>query len=392
MNDKENIVDRTASGLITRDFLLAFFALFAFIVNHHALYPTLPIYLKELGSNTREIGILVGIFGVSSLFARLLAGGALGKYHEKKVMMFGALLFVLTFVALMVFRPFWPLFAVRLFQGVAFACLDTAALSFVVRITPLTRRGQAIGYFTLAPILTTAIAPLGAMFLINRYSFTTLFSICIILSFFSFFFVWRLKGENVVTSDTGASGSNDIFLNRKVIAPSMISFMKNFVYGGVIAFFRLYAIQCGVKNPGYFFTASAVMLIAGRIIGGKIVDTCDKRKIIPIMIFSGTVAMIVLSFSKSLLLFIFVGMIWGAGSAFFFPAAMAYALEYADSSDGTTVGTFRAISDLGSALGPVVAGLIVPLTGYRIMFAVLAFICFINFCYFQFYVKKARNM
>jgi MFS family permease len=71
---------------------------------------------------------------------------------------------------------------------------------------------------------------------------------------------------------------------------------------------------------------------------------------------------------------------------------MAYALEYADSSDGTTVGTFRAISDLGSALGPVVAGLIVPLTGYRIMFAVLAFICFINFCYFQFYVKKARNM
>jgi MFS family permease len=300
MNDKENIVDRTASGLITRDFLLAFFALFAFIVNHHALYPTLPIYLKELGSNTREIGILVGIFGVSSLFARLLAGGALGKYHEKKVMMFGALLFVLTFVALMVFRPFWPLFAVRLFQGVAFACLDTAALSFVVRITPLTRRGQAIGYFTLAPILTTAIAPLGAMFLINRYSFTTLFSICIILSFFSFFFVWRLKGENVVTSDTGASGSNDIFLNRKVIAPSMISFMKNFVYGGVIAFFPLYAIQCGVKNPGYFFTASAVMLIAGRIIGGKIVDTCDKRKIIPIMIFSGTVAMIVLSFSKSL--------------------------------------------------------------------------------------------
>jgi len=392
MNDKENIVNRTASGLITRDFLLAFFALFAFIVNHHALYPTLPIYLKELGSNTREIGILVGIFGVSSLFARLLAGGALGKYHEKKVMMFGALLFVLTFVALMVFRPFWPLFAVRLFQGVAFACLDTAALSFVVRITPLTRRGQAIGYFTLAPILTTAIAPLGAMFLINRYSFTTLFSICIILSFFSFFFVWRLKGENVVTSDTGASGSNDIFLNRKVIAPSMISFMKNFVYGGVIAFFPLYAIQCGVKNPGYFFTASAVMLIAGRIIGGKIVDTCDKRKIIPIMIFSGTVAMIVLSFSKSLLLFIFVGMIWGAGSAFFFPAAMAYALEYADSSDGTTVGTFRAISDLGSALGPVVAGLIVPLTGYRIMFAVLAFICFINFCYFQFYVKKARNM
>lgn len=392
MSNTRNAIQRTTTGLITRDFLLAFFALFAFIVNHHALYPTLPIYLKELGSNTREIGILVGMFGVSSLFARLMVGGALRKYHEKNVMMFGALLFALTFVALIVLKSFWPLFAVRLFQGIAFACLDTAALAFVVRITPLTHRGQAIGYFTLAPILTTAIAPLGAMFLINRFSFTVLFSICIVLSLFSFFFVWRLKGENGINSDMGASSGNDLFFNRKVIVPSMISFMKNFVYGGVIAFLPLYAIQCGVNNPGYFFTASAVMLIAGRIIGGRIVDTYDKSKIIPVMIFSGTVAMIVLLFSKSLLLFVFVGMIWGAGSAFFFPAAMAYALEYADSSDGTTVGTFRAISDLGSALGPVVAGLVVSFTGYRMMFACLAFICFINFCYFQFYVKRAGNV
>jgi MFS family permease len=126
--------------------------------------------------------------------------------------------------------------------------------------------------------------------------------------------------------------------------------------------------------------------------GGKVVDTYNKEKIILTLIFTGTAAMVVLSFSRTLPLFIVVGMIWGVGSAFFFPAAMAYALEYAGSSDGTTVGTFRAISDLGSALGPVFAGVILPFTGYRMMFLSLALICLLNLCYFQFYVRRRGGM
>jgi MFS family permease len=392
MDNEEKVLHQTATGIVTRDFMFVFFGLFAFTVNHHALYPTLPIYLKTLGSNMKEIGILVGILGVSSLFARFIVGGVLRKYSEKNVMMFGALLFVFTFLAFIVLRPFWPLFAVRFFQGVAFACLDTAALAFVVRVTPLAHRGQAIGLFTLAPILTTAIAPLGAMFLINQYSFNTLFLICVGLSLCSFFFVCKLKGQEKIKPDIDISTRDTLFLNPRVIVPSVTTFLKQFVYGAIVAFFPLYAIECGVRNPGYFFSASAVMLIAGRILGGKVVDTYNKEKIILTLIFTGMVAMVILSFSRTLPLFIFVGMIWGAGSAFFFPAAMAYALECADSSDGTTVGTFRAISDLGLALGPVIMGFIVPFTGYPIMFLCLAFICLINLTYFLFYVRRRRNV
>ena len=136
-----------------------------------------------------------------------------------------------------------------------------------------------------------------------------------------------------------------------------MSFLYSFISGAITAFFPLYAIECGVSNPGYFFSANAAMLIAGRVLGGKIVDTYNKEKIILTFPFAAMVAMVILSFLRTLPLFIFVGMIWGAGSAFFFPTAMAYALEYAGSSDGTAVGTFRAISDSGMALGPVVMGI-----------------------------------
>jgi MFS family permease len=392
MHNEEKAPHRTTKGIVTRDFMFTFLGLFAFTLDFHALYPTLPIYLTRLGSNMGEIGVLVGIMGVSSLFTRLIVGGALRKYSEKNVMMFGALLFALTFLAFIVLRPFWPLFTVRLLQGVAFACIDTAALAFVVRVTPLAYRGQAIGYFVLAPIFTTAIAPLGGMFLINQYSFTTLFLTCVGLSLCSFFFAWKLKGQETIRPDTDTPPHDALFLNRRIILPSVTSFLKNFVYGAIVAFFPLYAIECGVKNPGYFFSASAVILIAARILGGKVVDTYNKEKIILTLLFTGMAAMVILSFSRTLPLFVLVGMIWGAGSAFFFPAAMAYALEYAGSSDGTAVGTFRAISDLGMALGPVIMGIIIPLTGYRAMFLCLGLVCLINLIYFQFYVRKRNNV
>jgi MFS family permease len=130
------------------------------------------------------------------------------------------------------------------------------------------------------------------------------------------------------------------------------------------------------------------MLIIGRIVGGRILDTCSKEKIILIFVFIYIIDMVILSFSRTLSMFIFAGSIWGIGGAFFYPASMAYSLEYAGSSSGTVLGTFRAIMDLGLALGPMVMGFILPFTGYRTMFLCLALIGFINLCYFQFYVRK----
>jgi MFS family permease len=388
MHNEEDISRHTVRNILTHDFVLGFLALFTFIVAYHALIPTLPIFFARLGSNEREIGVLVGVFGASALGARLLVGSALLKYSEKSIMMFGALLFAVTFLASIVLRPFWPFFAVRLFQGVAFAFIDTAALAFIIKVTPLANRGRAISYFVLAPPFSQAIAPSLGMFIINQYSFTVLFLICVGLSLCAFLFSWKVKGQKLIAPDKTTPENNNHFLERKIVVPSIMNFLQNFVWGGIIAFLPLYAINCGIKNPGWFFTANAGMLIMGRILGGRILDTYNKEKIISTFIFTSMAAMVILAFSKTLPMFILVGMIWGTGGAFFFPASMAYSLDYAGSSSGTAVGTFRALSDLGLALGPVLMGIIIPIAGYQIMFLCLALISLINLGYFQFYVRK----
>ena len=391
MQNEGNISKLTAGNLFTRDFVLGFLAYFTYLFACYVLIPTLPVYLARLGSNEREIGVLVGIYSISSLVSRLLAGGALTRYSEKSVMIFAALLLAITFPACIILRPFWPFIAVRLFQGVAYACFDTAAFALIVKVTPLTYRGRVLGYFMLAPGLATVMAPSFGMFFVNQFSFSILFLFCMGMSLSSLFFSGTLKGLEIDKPDTSTPVHNTFFLERKIVVPAMSAFFYNFVLGSVMAFFSLFAIQCGVKNPGYFFSASAAMVIAGRALGGKILDTWSKEKIILMFTFTSMIAMVILSLSRTPPMFIFVGFLWGAGVAFIFPVSMAYALDYAGSSGGTAVGTFRAFMDLGMALGPIIMGIIIPLVGYHVMFLCLALICFINMSYFHFYVRKKRK-
>lgn len=377
--------------ILSRDFVFAFLALFTFVGAMYTLMPALPIYLEQLGSSVREIGILVGVYNISALFFRLLVGVGFRRFSAKTIMMAGALLFVVTFFVCLVIRPFWPFFIVRFFQGSAFSLMDTAAMAFVVSIVPLAYRGQGIATFMLAITVALALAPALGMFIINHYGFTFLFLACAGLSLCAFFFSWKLKGSYRASAEQSAASVSSSVLEIKIIAPAVGGFLYNFLWGAVLAFVPLYALESGVDNPGYFFTSIAVMIIVGRAAGAKILDTFSKEKIILMFIFVSMIAMILLSFSKTLGMFILAGMLWGVGCSFFFPAMMAYAFEYAGSSGGAAVGTYRAVADVGTALGPVVMGVIVSLTGYRAMFLCLALTCLINIFYFQFYLRRKSS-
>ncbi len=376
--------------MFTRDFILVFLAYFAYMFAFFTLVPTLPVYLAGLGSNEGEIGTLIGIYSISALVSRLLAGGAISRYSEKSVMIVAALLFAVSFLAYVILRPFWPFLVARLFHGVTYACLDTAVFALIVKITPAVYRGQALSYLMLAPGLASVVAPSLGMSIVNRFGFSILFFICAGVSLCASLSSSTLKKTKVVKPDAGTSPSRNIFFEWKIVIPAMSAFCYYFVMGSLMAFLPLYAIQRGVVNPGYFFSAIALMTVTGRALGGKIHDVWSKEKIILTFTFTSMITMIMLSFSKTLPMFVFTGLLWGLGVAFIFPASMAYAFDYAGSSGGTAVGTFRALTDLGFAVGPMVMGLIIPITGYQPMFLCLAFLCFINLCYFQFFVRKRR--
>jgi predicted MFS family arabinose efflux permease len=377
--------------ILSRQFFFCFFAQFAFASVFYILIPTIPVYLSNLGSKEAEIGILVGILSVASLIFRPIVGRELMRIPEKTFMIAGSLTYVLSSLAYLIAKPFWPMMIVRVAQGIGWALFATASLTLVTKIIPDSQRGQGLGYFYMAMNTSFAIAPAFGMLLINHFSFTVLFLVCTGLSLVSLYITLKLaRGQGVPPGSSSSSDGPLPLFSRQALLPAFVGFFSNVIWGAVTAFFPLFALSHGVQNPGIYFAAVAVTLIMSRGIGGRMLDVIDREKVILPSLILQMVSILILAFSTTLPLFIFSGVIWGMGSAFLFPSLIAYIIDHAPFARAPAISTYMAFADLGSGLGSVIMGFVVEATSYRIMFLCLALTAFISCAYFYFAVPQRR--
>ncbi len=377
----------TLQKILSREFILCFFAQFAFTSVFHILVPTIPIYLSRSGSTEVEIGILIGALGISSLLLRPMVGKTLSKISEKKFMLGGAILFAVTSIAYVFAPPFWPFLLVRIFQGIGTAFFFTASIAYITNITPEAYRGQSLGYFFLSFNISMALAPIIGMFLINQFSFDILFSVCTALSLCSLLIAGKLSQKESNPIDDLPTEVSSSF-GFKTFSPILLYFMVHMIFGALMAFFPLHAINHGVTNPGLFFTAYASVMIAGRVFGGRVFDVQEREKVILPCIIAFILAMTLLAFSKTLEMFILVAVIAAAGHAFLVPSLFAYILDLVGSSRGPAIGWLTAMGDLGLGLGPMIMGVILRLTSFPTMFLCLALTGLIGLAYFYLFVRK----
>jgi MFS family permease len=376
--------------ILTRDFVLSFFAQFSFSSIFFILIPTFPIYLSRLKSTDAEIGLLIGVLSVASLILRPFVGRALVHIPERRFMIAGAILYALSSISYLWAPPFWPLFVVRIFQGIGLALFSTASFTLIANISPEEHRGASLGYFYLAINISFVLAPYFGMFLINQYSFRLLFLFCTGLSLSALIITTRI-GKRQILQSAGPSPANQPFLSRQALPPATMAFMVNIIWGAVNAFFPLYALSQGVSNPGIFFGVLAIIHVVGRAFGAKLLDIYSREKIILPCLIAYIISMAILAFSKTLPMFILVAVVWGAGNAFLYPTLVAFALDHAGSSPGPTMGTFTAVADLGSGLGSVIMGVVLELTNYLTMFLCLTLVGLMNLLYFYHFIKKGKG-
>ncbi len=373
--------------ILTRDFILSFLAQFAFWCVFCIFIPTIPIYLSNFEAKEAEIGFLVGIFSVSSLVLRPFVGRALLRIPEKKFMLAGTVIYVLSCLAYIWAPPLWPLLIVRIFHGIGLALFSTASFTFIANITPESHRGQFISYFYLSNNLAFALGPFLGMLLINHFSFVVLFLVCTGMSLCSFFFAMRL-GKSGAALPPGEPLKAQPFLSREALPSSIIAFMLNIIWGSLSAFFPLFALKHGISNPGIFFIFLAITLLVGRSLGGKVLDFYDRKKIILVCLFVIMVSIAILPLSSSLPMFILAAIILGAGWAFLYPSLMVHVMERAGAAQGPAMGTFTALGDLGTGVGPMMMGVILEWTGYHVMFLCLVLVGVMNFVYFHYAIWK----
>jgi MFS family permease len=89
-------------------------------------------------------------------------------------------------------------------------------------------------------------------------------------------------------------------------------------------------------------------------------------------------------------MFILIAAMLGTGWAFLYPFLTIHVIENAGLERGPAMGTFTALADLGSGLGPMLMGLVLEKFSYPFMFGCLILTGILNLFYFYWAIAKKK--
>ena len=136
---------------------------------------------SEYHASDSLAGLVVGLFIVGSLIGRFGTGKYVNTFGPKKILMFGLFCLVITQALYFIPGNIYFLMFVRLINGIATAIATTATGTIAAYVTPQTRKSEGISLFSLSLVLGTAVGPFFGILLLNAFSITLLFTLCIVL-------------------------------------------------------------------------------------------------------------------------------------------------------------------------------------------------------------------
>ncbi|NKX58400.1 MFS transporter [Bacillus cereus] len=364
--------------LWTKSFIQMTFAMLFLFTGFYLLVPTLPLFIKEIGGNESQVGLMMGMFTIAAVVIRPIIGGMLDQYGRRSFIIFGLIFFGLTMYSYNIASTIVLLAVLRVIHGVTWAVSTTAVGTAITDIIPDSRRGEGMGWYGMA------IGPMIGLWVVQNYSFDGLFLLATLLSFMAVVLSLITK---IPFTPQKEKGKIQLF-EKSVLTITIVVFFLSFAYGGITTFLPLFASSIHV-NPGTFFLVYAIAYTIVRPISGKLLDKYGEVFIILPALCITILAIVVLTISNGLIGVIIAATLYGIGFGSAQPALQAAMLTIVDPSKrGVANASFFTAFDLGIGLGAILLGVVSQMFGYRILFSGSAISALIALIIFVFFVKQ----
>ncbi|MED4601207.1 MFS transporter [Paenibacillus validus] len=366
-------MDQQQDQLWTKGFLGITLCGFLLFLNLQMLISSLPAYLKEqFQASDFSIGVITGLFALSSVAARLFAG----RPGQKERM--GRLLFLGLFIAwIATAGTYWchaliAILGIRMVYGFGFGVASTVLPTMASNRVPLARMGEGMGYFGFSNTLGLSVGPLIGMYLLANYGFGTLTAAASIVLLLIFPIIYGvLPGASTMATGAvrGKSSQGNTYFSRKLVLPAILNMLLSITYSGLIGFIALFGLQRNIEGVGSFFLVQSLMVLLIRPFAGKIFD---RRGPVAAVIPGGFLVMlgvIFLSYSDRLLELILSAVVYGCGYGMIQPSIQAWMIKEVSADErGIANGMFYNSIDAGVALGSILLGVLASGVGYGLMY------------------------
>ena len=370
--------------LVTKNYVLLILVSFCVqIVFYIYILITSKFAIEELGSSSAAAGIASSMYIVGSLFARILAGRLIGIMGYKKILLLFAITNVIFSSGYLIVGNIYLLIVLRFLHGMSFGAISTAASTAVAEFIPLSRRGEGIGYFSLAQTMAAVFGPVFPIFLSNMGSYSLLFSISIFMSFAGVIctLLLTLGNRGVIPSDQkDRKFSIKQYLDFSSLRLGIVASIAFMCYASILSFMPIFTAEKGLLSAsGFFFLFYAGAAFISRPTSGRIFDSKGANTVIYPLLIIIVSGILLYTFSFTGFMLLASAFLLGTGIGGIQASTQAIVtIETPVERLGPANSAFFAVCDVGFGLGPTIVGFLIPFMGYQGMYIVTAFIAVAN--------------
>lgn len=352
--------------LWTKPFLITALANLLLFFSFQMLIPTIPSHLSQLGGDNVQVGLVIGIFTISSLLTRPFAGRALDLLGRKHVLLVGLAICALTIAGYSYIAAVTLILAARFVHGIGWGLSTTSLGTVIADIIPPERRGEGMGYYGLSNTFAMAVGPLTGLWVMQAFGFSYVLlisTILAILSLFSSLFITYPKPIRPAKPVRRLRIADRLW-ERTALLPSALLLCTAICYGGIVTFITLFGLEAGIANVGLFFLCNASMVLLVRPITGVLFDRKGPEWVLlPGAIFT-IAGLWLLSYAHSNISLAIAALCYGVGFGSLQPALQAWTIARSSPERrGAANGTFFSANDLGIGLGAMVLGALANWSG-----------------------------
>jgi MFS family permease len=367
--EKQMVSDRPMQ-IWTINFTLVCLVNFMMFMSTQMLFPNVPLYLLTIGGDARNVGYVMGVYTVSAMLSRPVAGWLVDRYNRNSLLIAGIFLMLLTSLLYYHASTVMIMTGIRMLHGIFFGLASTVIGTIIVDILPIPRLNEGMGYFGLTSTLSMAMAPMLGFWLVGHFGYQSLFSAIAFTTGLAFLSSWLVRSSaphRPAQSNAPARWSG--LVENTALPASWVMFFLAAVYGALLTYIPLYAVAQGITNVGLFFTATAVTMLLARPVAGRWADGGAAKQVLYAGYILIAAGMLATARSQTILGFIWAGLLNGAGFGACMPVLQAQAVTYCGiHRRGAATGTFFALFDLGIGAGTIMWGYVAAASSYQTMY------------------------
>ncbi|MDN5214173.1 MFS transporter [Fulvivirgaceae bacterium BMA12] len=365
-----------------RDFIIHTLSYLLIFSGFYFLLPTLPFYVvNDLGQDESRVGYIIGIYALSALLIRPVAGYALDAYGRKSVYLWSLLAYVLISGLYIWVDSYVSLLILRILHGLSWGVITNGGITIASDLVPEKRRGEGISYFSLSITLSMALGPLVGLSILEQSNFQMLFIWTFIISLLALAMALMIQYVKIPPAPKKLTWAG--VYEKKVVHITLMMLVTAVTYGGLMSFLTLYAEELAISNIPLVFLVFAIGVASLRPFSGQFMDKNGPRVII---LWSFTITVfgyILLSQTKTEYLFLLACFITGVGNGLIMPTILTMTANLVGADRrGVANSTIYSATDLGIGLGSILLGYVVKIMGLSNMFLLAGLLLILPLVYF----------